>query len=175
MNRILVLFALVVFAFPARGADKPNVVFIVSDDLANTLSCYGSPCKTPNLDKLAARGVRFDRAYCQFPLCNPSRASFMTGLRPNTTTILSNGPRPRERMPDMLSLSQLFRQNGYYAARTGKIYHLGIPGGVGTPGHDDPQSWDYSHNPPGKEKDPPGELRTPMPAGGQGFARPAER
>lgn len=136
---------------PAHAADQRNVLLLVSDDLCNRLGCYGANVQTPSIDRLAARGVRFDRAYCQYPLCGPSRASFMSGLRPDHIGVLTNGIPVRHKRPDVITLPQLFRQHGYFAARVGKIYHLGIPGQVGQPGPDDPQSWDYTFNPPGNE------------------------
>src|SRR5881275_2224967 len=84
----------------APPTDKLNVLFIISDDLNNFEACYGDPrAKTPNIDRLAARGVRFDRAYCQFPLCAPSRNSFLTGLYPNSSGILVNGQIFRQTVP----------------------------------------------------------------------------
>jgi len=166
------LFSILVLLVAASAeAAQPNVLFIVADDLNNSLGCYGAPARTPNLDKLAARGVRFDRAYCQYPLCGPSRASFMSGMRPNKIGVLTNGPTVRAVRSDVITLPQLFRNNGYFAARVGKIYHLGIPGGVGTPGPDDPQSWDHTFNPPGAEFKTPGEEHNPTPERGQGFRR----
>ena len=155
----------------AHAAGKRNVLLITADDYNVSMGAYGNTVvKTPNLDRLAARGVRYDRAYCQNPLCNPSRASFMTGLRPNTTRVQTNGPRLRELKPDVVTLPQLFHNDGYVAIRVGKIYHQGIPGGVGKPQtHDDAASWDVAYDPPGAEFTTPGEEYDPTPKRAQGF------
>ncbi|MBL9114613.1 MAG: sulfatase [Verrucomicrobiaceae bacterium] len=135
------------------AADKPNVLFIISDDLNNYLGCYGDPrAKTPNIDKLAARGVRFDRAYCTFPPCGPSRNSMLCGLYPNSTGILTNAQIFRQTIPSHISLSQAFRQAGYFAARIGKLYHYNVPKSIGTNGHDDPGSWELELNPAGVDR-----------------------
>lgn len=110
MLRIAII-VLALSANTAFAADKMNVLLIVSDDLTNNaLGCYGGPTKTPNIDKLAAQGVRFDRAYCQFPLCNPSRASFLTGLRPDTTKVYENATQFRKNMPDARALARHFKK-----------------------------------------------------------------
>ncbi|WP_205678644.1 sulfatase [Aquisphaera insulae] len=149
-----ILFLTCLTTGPLFAAEqRPNVLFIVSDDLNNLLGTYGDPlAKTPNLDKLASRGVRFDRAYCSFPLCGPSRNSFLTGLYPNSTGILSNGQVFRQTIPSHRSLPQAFRNAGYFAGRIGKLYHYNVPTSVGTNGHDDPGSWELELNPAGVDR-----------------------
>lgn len=130
-----------------------NVLFIISDDLNNLLGCYGDPlAKTPNIDRLAARGAIFQKAYCTFPLCGPSRNSMLTGLYPNSTGIIQNSQIFRQTIPSQLSLPQAFRLHGYFVARIGKLYHYNVPNSIGTNGHDDPASWELELNPAGVDR-----------------------
>ncbi len=123
--------------FPAcrfvEGNKRPNVLFIAVDDLRPELGCYGNSfVKTPNIDRLAQQGMTFTRAYCQSAVCNPSRASLLTGLRPDTIGVWDLQARFRDNVPDAVTLPQYFKHNGYHSAGIGKIYHNTIP---------DPQSW----------------------------------
>jgi iduronate 2-sulfatase len=103
---------------------KPHVLFIVIDDLRPELGCYGSPIAvTPNLDRLASKGVLFNRAYCQQAICSPSRASLMTGARPDAIGVIENYTDFRVANPDIVTLPQHFRSHGYETVNVGKIYH----------------------------------------------------
>lgn len=148
---ILFLFAWVAVSVAAQVArdSRPairNVLFIVSDDLrANVPGCYGDPiCNTPNIDRLAAEGLVFERAYCQGTVCGPSRTSFMFS---------------RYRGGGQVNMGQHFKANGWYSARVGKIYHMRVPGDIimGTSGQDVPESWTERFNSPGREAHTPGE------------------
>jgi uncharacterized sulfatase len=145
---------------PPPRPDAPNVLLIVADDLNVDVGAYGAPVRTPNIDALAAQGVRFDRAYTQFPLCHPSRSSFLTGRRPNSTGVLANptntrlmSPHLREKLPEAVTLPQFFKNSGYFVARIGKLYHFGVPSDIGTSSLDDYRSWDLVLNPRGHDRD----------------------
>jgi len=154
--RLMVLVALLALgsAGPLAAQEKYNVLFIISDDLTYTaLSCYGNTvCQTPNIDRLAARGVRFTQAYCQGTYCGPSRASFMSGYYPHATGVLGY-KNPRPQIGDRATWSQHFKNNGYYTARVSKIFHMGVPGGIEKGGHgaDDALSWTERFNSQGPE------------------------
>jgi len=120
------------------ATERPNVLFVAIDDLCcQAVGCYGGAAQTPNLDRLAAEGVRFDRAYVQVTFCNPSRTSFLTGLRPDRTGVLDNSTHFRTLLPDVVTLPQLFRESGYFTMRLGKIYH-------GTESMEDPKAWNVA-------------------------------
>lgn len=136
---------------PQSGPRRPNVIFIMADDLNNDLGCYGhKTVKSPNIDRLAARGVRFDRAYCNYPVCNPSRASIMSGRRPDTTGVVDNVTPTRAVLGDTVFLPEHFKNNGYTAAKFGKIYHTG-------PGFEDERSWTTDLQEDRRAKNPPQE------------------
>ncbi len=121
----------------ANAADKPNVLFIAADDLRSDLGCLGNKeVLSPNLDALAARGRLFTHAYCQQAVCNPSRASLMTGRRPDTLEIWDLPTHFRDQMPDLVTLPQHFRKHGYFTQNIGKIYH-----NWRQELHGDPTSW----------------------------------
>ena len=116
---------------------KLNVLLIVADDLRPDLGCYGAKhIQSPNIDRLAGRGLLFERAYCQQAVCNPSRASLLSGCRPDTTRVMANNTFLRPMMPDVLTLPQLFKNNGWHSYSIGKVFHHSEK----EPG-DDPQSW----------------------------------
>lgn len=142
----LILLTLVAFARHQISAAEPrhNVLFIIADDLRCALGCYGdTQAKTPNIDRLAARGVRFDRAYVQYPVCNPSRTSMLTSTRPEKNGVTANQTFFREKLLDVVTLPQLFREHGARAISYGKIYHAGLVEGIiETNMLDTGKSWD---------------------------------
>ncbi len=155
----LFLFTLGSHAILSAEDRKPNIVLLMADDLNTALSGYGHPqCQTPRLDELAQRGVQFEAMHCQYPVCGASRASMMTGLYPYTNGMLGKSGNLRENLPDVVTLSQLFRENGYRVGRVSKIYHMGIPTEIiaGTAEHDDPKSWDEVVNITAPEQNAPG-------------------
>ncbi len=123
------------------GLERPNVLFIVADDLRPSLGCYGDPiAKSPQIDQLAAAGLVFNRAYCQQAVCSPSRTSLLTGRRPDTTRVFDLRTHFRKAIPEVVTLPQLFKQNGYHSQSVGKIYHS-IAGYAFGGELDDPPSW----------------------------------
>ena len=165
MQRVLLIAITFIFSTLSSGSEKKyNVLFLISDDLTYTaLSCYGNEvCHTPNIDRLAERGIRFTRAYCQGTYCGPSRASFMSGYYPHATGSLGY-KNPRPYIGDRAMWAEHFKDHGYHTARVGKIFHMGVPGGVeykkenlppeheSYNGADDPANWTERFNTPGPE------------------------
>jgi arylsulfatase A-like enzyme len=153
-SKFLFLIVAGFFFSSLQAADRPNVLFIMTDDLNCNLGAYGHPIvKTPHIDRLADEGLLFENAFNNFPLCGPSRASFMTGLYPEQNGVTKLRRLFRNYVPDAITMSQHFMNNGYTAARVGKIYHYDNPNGVGTIGHDDKASWEERIYPRGRDKD----------------------
>ena len=157
-------------AVPGKQS-QPNFLFIISDDLNTRIGSYVDSTMqmhTPNLDRLAAEGVQFMRAYSQYPVCGPSRASIMSGMYPESINVTTNGfetGNHKIARPDLVdhpTLAEFFRQNGYYTARVSKIFHMGVPGGIerGEVGSDVPESWDFAVNLMAPETLTPGNLET---------------
>ena len=133
MLRLLALGFLLASSLQAADAKKPNVLFIAVDDLRPELSCYGNTViKTPNFDRLAQRGMVFNRAYCQQSICSPSRASIMTGKRPDATRVWDLETHFRAALPNAKTVAQFFKEHGYFSQAMGKIFHGGF---------DDEPSW----------------------------------
>jgi uncharacterized sulfatase len=133
----------------ARAEQRLNVVLIMADDLNCDVGCYAHPLvKTPHVDRLAARAARFERAYCQYPVCNPSRVSMLSGCRPTTTRVIDNVTPSRAHLRDVVFLPQHFRQHGYRTCKVGKIFHTGDQ-------FEDSPSWDIDVREQPTAKNPP--------------------
>jgi len=140
-------------ATSANAEAKPmNVLFITIDDLRPELASYKTDgILTPNIDRLAAKGLQFNAAYCQYPVCNPSRSSFLTGWRPDKLGIVTNTVPLRSKWPDLVTIPQLFRNKGYFTAGLGKLLHLGTDEEGNPTLFRDDASFDYSFKAMGKE------------------------
>lgn len=153
---IIALIATSLPAWVSAESPPPNVLFIVADDLGLSLGCYGHPLvKSPAIDRLAAEGTKFENGYCQFPFCNPSRTSFLSGKRPQTTGVLNGTTHPRKHLKGQAFLPEHFKNNGYVIARVGKIEHDTFT---------DVVSWDIAEDAAPTEDRPENELPTNMPA-----------
>ncbi len=143
LSVLLVLLASKSLFAQETAATPQNILLIMCDDLNCALGCYGDAhTLSPNIDKLAQQGVLFKNAYCQFPLCGPSRNSLLTGLYPDSNGILENSQVFRQTVPNQLSVPQHLRlASNYWTVRVGKMYHYNVPRSIGTSGHDDPESW----------------------------------
>ena len=152
----LLFFVLVLGCKKSNTIDKNqklNVLFIIADDLNCDLGSYGHPqVISPNIDKLAKNGTLFGNVHNQYPLCGPSRASFMTGMYTDQTKMTNNNVLLRTTVPDVITMGQRFRQQGYRSVRIGKIYHFDNPSSIGTSSADDIYTWDQTINPYGRDK-----------------------
>lgn len=166
-SMILPIMAIKISAQNKGQKPKFNVLFIISDDLRPELGAYGTPnIKTPNIDKIAGRGTRFDNAYAQYPVCNPSRTSFLTGKYPTQTGIMNNNDYFRRKFPETVTLPQYFKNNGYATLRSGKIFHGGIDDQISwTEGGEptDPAITERGKNPPPTTTNPNRELAEDQP------------
>ena len=163
MNHLLVAISIGLAPTEPTAPEKRNVLFLMADDLsARALGCDGAEqCSTPHLDRLAERSMQFTRAYCQYPVCGPSRAALLSGLYPRRLGVENNGQSEKitELLGDRPSLPQWFRQHGWRSIRVGKIYHMRVPGDItaGVAGPDHPASWDATFDLRGPEWQTPGE------------------
>ncbi len=127
MKSVGLLLWAIGFATHAVNAEKPNVLFVIIDDLRPLISCQGDPVAvTPSLDRLASEGMVFERAYAQYPICGPSRGSFMSGMRPDTTGLMANNTPFHNVLNDALTMNRYFMQQGYVVYGAGKVYHNSI-------------------------------------------------
>lgn len=132
-HTILFLLALAAVISLQAASTKPNILFFAVDDLRPELGCYGNAIiKSPNIDRIAKAGLVFNRAYCQQAVCSPSRSSLLTGTRPDTTKVWDLETHFRKALPDVVTLPECFKKNGYFVQGMGKLFHGGF---------DDPQSW----------------------------------
>ena len=161
-NILKIILTLFIFISCNKKEDldnKPNIVFIIADDMNTAVSGFGHPqVKTPELDKLSQKGVKFNNMHCQYPVCGASRASILSGVYPYKNKTMGNSGTLRGNMPEVITMPQLFRNNGYHVGRISKIYHMNIPHDIlsGKSGKDDPQSWDWFVNIKAPEQHTPG-------------------
>lgn len=151
MYQSVLFFTMINLLSCTQKQDKDfNILFIISDDLTTTaVSSYGNKvCNTPNIDQLASEGLMFTKAYCQFPVCGPSRASFMTGYYPHATNTFKYTSGREGIGDERKTWAQSFKENGYYTARVSKVFHMKVPGDIekGSDGADDPASWNERYN-----------------------------
>lgn len=147
-NHLMKLLLTTLICLPICAAEKsrPNILFIAADDLRPELGCYGqSHILSPNIDRLAAGGAVFNRAYCQQAVCNASRASLMTGLRPDSTGVYDNATHFRKKAPDVVTLPQQFKLQGYHTQALGKLYHGAFETAYVGRKFDDEFSWSAPH------------------------------